>query len=266
VAAVTDALAGYCARIQTDFPTLPIRTVRLNRDGLMNAVVIVNDAMVFRFATNEHAQQVLAYEARLLPIISRFVTLPVPHIEHATASYLHYRLVPGSPCYRHTLLRADAITQDQLAHQLATFLYQLHTIPLHAVPIPPWPVTPDSASRRILYEQRYAALQQDVYPLLWADQRAWIADLFAPVQDGRIDLDAFTPVVIHRDLAAYHILHDPQTTQLTGVIDFGTGCVSHSGRQRAPRSGSGKRHSGGTDVRPQRVRGSRVIHRHMRLA
>lgn len=58
-------------------------------------------------------------------------------------------------------------------------------------------------------------------PLLWADQRAWLADLFAPLQRGVLDLDAFTPAFVHCDLASYHILHD-SAGRLTGVIDFGT--------------------------------------------
>jgi aminoglycoside 2''-phosphotransferase len=73
----------------------------------------------------------------------------------------------------------------------------------------------------MFYERRLAALEQHVYPLLWADQKAWISDLFAPVRDGSVDLDAFTPVLIHRDLAAYHILHTPQTGHLAGVMDYG---------------------------------------------
>ena len=57
---------------------------------------------------------------------------------------------------------------------------------------------------------------------MWADQKAWIGDLYAPVLDGRVDLDAYAPVLIHGDLASYHILHDHQAGHLTWIIDFGT--------------------------------------------
>jgi aminoglycoside 2''-phosphotransferase len=219
---MTDVLAGYVACIRADFPTLQILSARLNSDGMMNDAVIVNDELVFRFAKNEHAQTLLAYEAQLLHLIGRYVTVPVPRIEHLTDTFMLYRFVPGAPLYRHSLLRANSVTQDVLAHELATFLQQLHAIPLSEVPLPPWQATAPSKSRRTVYEQRLAALEREVYPLLWADQKAWISDLFAPVRDGRVDLDAFTPVLIHRDLASYHILHNPQTGHLTGVIDYGT--------------------------------------------
>ncbi len=219
---MADILAGYLARIQADAPELHVASARLNSDGMMNDVVVVNDDLVFRFAKSEHAKTLLAYETQLLYVIARHVTVPVPHIERCTDTYMHYRFVPGIPLYRHTLLRADAAMQDLLAHELATFLQQLHAIPLSDVPIPPWQSATPPESRRAFYEQRLAALEQQVYPLLWADQKAWISDLFAPVRDGSVNLDDFTPVLIHRDLAAYHILYTPQTGHLAGVIDYGT--------------------------------------------
>jgi aminoglycoside 2''-phosphotransferase len=219
---MTDVLAGYVARIRADCPTLAIAAARLNSDGMMNDVVVINDDQVFRFAKNEYAQTLLAYEAQLLEIIGRYVTISVPRIVHRADGYVHYRLVPGVPLYRHSLLRVDPAIQESLAHQLATFLRQLHAIPSSDAPLPPWQATAPPASRRTVYEQRLAALEQDVYPLLWADQKAWIRDLYAPILDGRVDLDAFTSLLIHRDLASYHILYVPQAGQLTGVIDFGT--------------------------------------------
>lgn len=219
---MTDLLASYLAQIKADQPALRVESARLNSDGMMNDVVVVNDLLVFRFAKNDHAKSLLAYESQLLQVIERSVTVPVPRIERCTDTYMSYRLVPGEPMYRHALLRASAEIQDALAHQLATFLQQLHAIPLSELPAPPWEPAGQPQSRRAFYEQRLAALEQHIYPLLWADQKAWISDLFAPLRDGSVDMDVFTPVFIHRDLAAYHILHEPNTGDLTGVIDYGT--------------------------------------------
>ncbi len=67
----------------------------------------------------------------------------------------------------------------------------------------------------------YDDLEREIFPLLWNDQRAWVAHHFAPVRDGRLDL-AYQPVLIHGDLAQYHILYDPATLTLAGILDFGT--------------------------------------------
>src|SRR4051812_8653577 len=118
---MADVLAGYLARIEADLPALRVESARLNSDGMMNDVVVVNDALVFRFAKNDHAKTLLAYESQLLQLIERSVDVPVPHIEHCTNTYMSYRLVPGAPLYRHTLLRSSVEIQDLLAHQLAIF-------------------------------------------------------------------------------------------------------------------------------------------------
>jgi aminoglycoside 2''-phosphotransferase len=217
-----EVLAGYLARIRADLPALHVASARLNGEGMMNDVVVLNDELVFRFAKNEHAKALLAYEAQLLPVIERRVAVAVPHVEQYNDTYIHYRFVPGAPLYRHTLLRADAAAQDRLARQLAAFLQQLHAIPLGDLPLPPWQAAAAPESRRAFYERRLAEIEQHVFPLLWADQRAWVGDLFAPVRDGTLDMDDFTPALIHRDLAAYHILYMPQTGDLAGVIDYGT--------------------------------------------
>lgn len=219
---MSELLVQYVAQIQADFPALDIISARLNRDGMVNDVVIVNDDLVFRFAKSSDGRALLAYEAQVLEVIGRHVSVPVPCITHRTDAYVHYRFVTGTPLYRHLLLRYDPQVQNRLAHDLAAFLLQLHTIRLVEMPTRPGAGAQAAVSRRALYEQRLAALEKDVFPILWADQIAWIYDLYAPILDGSVDLDAYTPLLIHRDLAAYHILHGTQSGRLAGVIDFGT--------------------------------------------
>lgn len=64
-------------------------------------------------------------------------------------------------------------------------------------------------------------VQQQLYPHLWHDQRAWIEHLYARVMEGALDLDGFTPCLIHANLASYHLLVAPGPWRLSEVIDFG---------------------------------------------
>jgi aminoglycoside 2''-phosphotransferase len=48
-----------------------------------------------------------------------------------------------------------------------------------------------------------------------------VAHHFAPVRTARLDL-GYRPVLIHGDLAQYHILVRDETLELTGILDFGT--------------------------------------------
>ncbi|MFN8468041.1 MAG: phosphotransferase [Caldilineaceae bacterium] len=219
---MSELLTAYLDQIRADFPTLDIGSARLNSDGMVNNVVIVNGDLVFRFAKTDYGRQLLAYEAQLLELIAPYVSAQIPLFIHRTPAYVQYQLVPGNPLYGYLLLRTEPQIKERLAVGLAIFLAELHAIPLEGVPEPPGTSSQPLLSRRAFYEQRLAALESDVFPLLWADQKAWVYDLYAPVVEGSLDLDAYTPRLIHRDLAAYHILYDPAQGSLAGIIDFGT--------------------------------------------
>ncbi|WP_374686883.1 phosphotransferase family protein [Promineifilum sp.] len=81
-------------------------------------------------------------------------------------------------------------------------------------PAPPLPRPPAP------WAERLNTLRTELYPHLWADQHAYIEDLFAPLLDGRLSMD-YEPALIHNDLAPYHLLLDPTTGRLSGVLDFG---------------------------------------------
>lgn len=206
-------LERYMARIQQLEPQLAVERVQINRDGLMNDVVIVNGELVFRFPKTDAARADLAREVALLRLVGAHVDLRIPQIEIEAADVVMYRRIPGEPLYRHQLLRLGEREQAAIAAQLGQFLAQLHALRSRE----------DSPreDRRARYLALLADVEQLIAPQLWADQRAWVADLFAPVVAGDLDLDQYTPALIHNDLASYHLLYDPAGAQLTGVIDFG---------------------------------------------
>jgi aminoglycoside 2''-phosphotransferase len=208
----------YLERIRVCFPTLKLNAVRRNPDGLANDVVIVNDELVFRFPKDEHARASLVREAKVLDLVRRYVSTSVPYFERQEDDFVMYRLIAGEPLYRHDILRQDERAQEQIAEQLAIFLQQLHAIPheelVHELGAPVVG-EPDH------WIKRYQDAERHLYPLLWADQRHWIDQLFAPLLDGSLDLASVAPALIHDDLAAYHILYAPRERRIAGVIDFG---------------------------------------------
>ena len=211
-------LPSHVERIRASFPTLPLDSVSYNPDGLANAVVIVNDGLVFRFPKDEGARAALVREARALDLARRYVSIPVPYFEQQADDFVMYRLIRGEPLYHHDILRQAESVQEQFAEQLAMFLRQLHAIPRDEVVRAvgePVEREPD------YWLKRYQDAQRHLYPLLWADQRHWIDDLFAPVLDGSLNMGHAMLALIHDDLSSYHILHSPDQRRITGVIDFG---------------------------------------------
>jgi aminoglycoside 2''-phosphotransferase len=222
ISPMSTPLDAYLATIRAAVPTLTINRVSLNTDGMTNAVVIVDDELVFRFPKTDAARALQRYEVELLAAIHPHLSVAVPHVEAHSEQFAFYRLVPGEPLYRHRLLLASPEEQQRVLTQLAAFLAALHAIALQPLPKPPWQHPDGAVSARSRALARLEQVQQQLYPHLWHDQRAWVEHLYQPVVDGSLNLDAFTPCLIHADLASYHLLIDAERWVLTGVIDFGT--------------------------------------------
>jgi aminoglycoside 2''-phosphotransferase len=132
------ALEPYLATIRAIWPALDIVTAELNTDGMANAVVVVNDVLVFRFPKTEAARDLQRYETALLGAIHARLPVAVPQVETQTEQFVQYRLVSGEPLYRHRLLSAAPRERAQLLAQIGTFLTALHAVPLDPLPVPPW--------------------------------------------------------------------------------------------------------------------------------
>jgi aminoglycoside 2''-phosphotransferase len=211
--------AKYLDRIYQILPEAQqATTIRSNLDGMVNDVVVVNEEWVFRFPKTEQGKQALAYESQLLQLIRQYVDLPVPDFTWHGEECVVYRFIPGVPLDRNTFLRQAREGQARLAEQLGLFLRQLHTIPQAeltrlALAAPPRRTPAD-------WQAQFEEIERELYPFLWADQKHWVRELFAPVLDGTLDLH-YEPALIHDDLASYHILYDPAAQRINGVIDFG---------------------------------------------
>lgn len=216
-------LEPYLERIRADHPDQLIRRARLDEEGMQNVVVIVNEEVVFRFARNAFARLLLVYESELLTQIGPGIDLEVPRLRLHQPDYGSYPFLSGEPLYRHRLQQLSDGAQNRVVQELAQFLEQLHSTPSHDLPHPPWDITVGRAGQK--YETRYRAVVETLYPLLWQDQIAWIEALFEPVRSGRLDLDAYTPQLIHNDLASYHILYSLEEECLSGILDFGTAAL-----------------------------------------
>lgn len=76
----------------------------MNRDGLGNDVVIVNDQRVFRFPKHVQAKQLLRKETRILAFVRQYVDMRLPVFTHVAEDFVAYDLIPGEGLHRNDIL------------------------------------------------------------------------------------------------------------------------------------------------------------------
>src|SRR5215470_4850803 len=95
----------YLNRIREISPDLAIERASLNREGMLNDVVIVNDAFVFRFAKRDYGFKDLKEEAGVLRLLRKHITLPIPTPFYEDHEVLAYPLIPGETLRRDLLMK-----------------------------------------------------------------------------------------------------------------------------------------------------------------
>lgn len=203
-----DGRGGLHGLLHRHLPELEIRSVIPLGAGLDNTAWLVNDEIVVRQA-NQPDPGAIRRESALLTIVARYATLPVPEIifTDPDAGILAYRVLPGTP-----LINLPHADTSLLAESLGTFLAAIHSIPLAGV-------------------QQFVPNENE--PLQdWLDEAVESYDVIAGhlPASARIPIEAFLSerplpdpdrlTFCHNDFGAEHILVDPTTMRITGIIDW----------------------------------------------
>lgn len=211
--------------ITAQFPDLGPVTATYLGEGCDSVALLVNDVWVFRFPKTAEVEGQLVMESRLLPAIAPHLPLPIPAFryhgrpgENFQRRFVGYPKLPGVPC-----LGLDAADLDPAeVERLGRFLAALHDVPLEVASAAGVPA--DDLARS-LHE-----LQGDAF-----DSLADVAVVApgAPVEAWRRYFERIptvaatgTSVLTHNDFAAEHILVDPDSKRLTGVIDWSDAAIT----------------------------------------
>jgi aminoglycoside phosphotransferase (APT) family kinase protein len=208
--------------VRAQFPDLHPHAVRWLGEGCDSTAFEVNSIWVFRFPKRSDVERQLLLEMRVLPVLARQSPLPVPEFrfEGAPAEGFErrfggYAKIEGEPAI---LLEPGAASLDRLAPALGRFLSWLHAFNV------------DEAARLGVPERQIPTLMLEAREECLADfERLTQVVPDGPLAAWRAYLEAAprtlvegssAPALVHGDFAAEHVLHDPETLTLTGVIDW----------------------------------------------
>nr|MDQ3819162.1 aminoglycoside phosphotransferase family protein [Acidobacteriota bacterium] len=212
-------LEFYESRIRKIAPEISIKSMSLNREGLMNDIVIVNGELVFRFPKHEYSFKNLANEARLLRLLKSYLTLEIPAPIYEAEDVLAYRFIPGETLRRDVLLRLPEDNQQAIADQLAQFFKELHGVPLNEFQDFEIPAA-DALMKYEGWAKVYQRIRDKVFPLLLPHVREWASTHFESHLSDKSNFE-YELKVVDTDIPPYHIMFDRQKKRINGIIDFG---------------------------------------------
>ncbi len=209
----------YIELIKSKYPQLDLSKIEFNKtDGSYSFIAIVNNDVVFKFAKYDWSAAFLRNEADVIRFIRGFITLPLPDVELVDQNMSRHSFIKGAPLYRNTLLKLDYHTQESIARQIATFMNQLHTIPVKkarnaGIGDSAWNWT----RREWLAELEN--MQRKISPYCTGYVKEYLRQIIQPAVENE-DFFKFKPVLIHGDLTPNHILFDKTTRRISGIIGF----------------------------------------------
>lgn len=210
--------AYWHEQIHSVMHDLNIERYELHQEGLVNDVVIVNQQWVIRFTKTAWGRELMAIEGQLMTYLYPRLSLQIPRPEKRDEGVMVYPLLPGHDFLRDIWMNAPEQIQQEWGDQLGQFLWELHTTPTKNLD---WEIPPTLAPvTRETWQDIYERVVEKIFPILLPHQVDWMEELFGSAL-GTPHFFDFESVIIHGDLAPYHILFSPQKQNITGVIDFG---------------------------------------------
>lgn len=207
--------------ISEQFPDVHPVAVTYLGEGYDSTAFDVDTCWVFRFPKRDDVETQLLLETRVLPVLARESPLPVPAFRYLgrpsrlfPRHFGGYAKLVGEPAVH---VEAADVPVDAWAPRFAAFLSWLHSRPtadaarLGVEPLDMAAHIDEARAEALADLDRVERVAYDAPTDAWRACLGNAADLQGPWGP---------PVLLHGDLAAEHVLYDPETFVLTGVIDW----------------------------------------------
>ncbi len=173
---------------------------------------------VIRVARHAEAAAALQREACVIGRIAPMLTLPVPvltlHTPAGCPPFTVHRYVEGEALTRSVWEGMPPAGRRAAAAGLAGFMRALHSLPAS--------VAEGCGVDRLDGTATAARLRRDIgSSLTGLLDDATFGRLVEALEAWAIPGWERPPALLHADMSPGHVLHDPQTGSLTGIIDFG---------------------------------------------
>jgi aminoglycoside 2''-phosphotransferase len=194
--------------------------------GTDSAAFRVDGAWVVRFPLAPDAQATLATELALLPELAPELPVAVPRPEQVAERdgqvvFCAYRALEGEPLSDAALSALSPPARGRAVDELAAVLGGIHRFPVERAQAA-------GVSFELCkggYHAGQEHIERELSGMLEASELATIARQRRAFEAAQPPVH---PVLLHADIKPEHLLHDPATGALTGLLDWGDVSLGHS--------------------------------------
>jgi len=210
----------YLNLIHKHFPNLKFKEIKRIKKGCDHEVFILDNDLVFRFPKNEECLKRFQTEVKLLNYLRNRVNIPIPNYTYLPKdqSFGGYTMLKGREMRPYLLKRLHIEKREKIAKQIGTFLRVLHSTPISTAQKAGLKNNKDKYwYSPYCVSKRYEKIKTVLFPKLNKKEVAWIQAEF----EKYLSLPQSNhSTVIHGDFSSDHILFNPVTAKITGILDF----------------------------------------------
>jgi aminoglycoside 2''-phosphotransferase len=208
-------LTAFLQKIQAYYPEIQPKEMRLSNDGQFSDVLILDEALVFRFPRSIQVAKDLAKEIPLLDALQGKLPLAIPNPRYhayepvsGDTLFMGYPMIAGEPLMQDLFQSLE--DTDVLAQELAGFLRVMHGLKLNFLEKPP-------ANNRHFWQNLYDDFIRDLFPYMRPDAQNQVRETFEQALNDAVFWQ-FEPILVHGDFGTGNILYN--RGHITGIIDF----------------------------------------------
>lgn len=218
----------YLEIIRKKIPNFNDRQIRVFDDGWDFVVVVADNRRAFRFPRGEGYAKKLPIETRFLELFADKSPVRVPKLtyqedELSGMPYVTYDFIEGVRFSQNISRSFSKVELLAVAKQLGVFLTAVHSFSVEKAK----QLGVQEIDSLDAWQKRLAKIKKKVFPHISDFEQNWIVALFENFL--KIILKTpIKPVVTHSDIMPEHIIVDPETHTLSGIIDFGDIAIGDS--------------------------------------
>ena len=217
--------------VEHNFPDIRIDSIRFLSEGIGSKAFVVNDDMIFRFPKDAATIAEIEREIAVLPHLREYVSLGIPDFQYIGRQrdggvvFVGYTMIDGVGLENDVMSGLDPDLQDVLHTAIARFIAEVHSFPVETARR----LGVETVDFHRRYNDRFNEFQSRAARLVSPDARKYVNAMYESYLSDDRNF-ACSPVFLHGDLGANHIIYSPDTRSISGVIDFGGMCIGDPDR------------------------------------